>query len=340
MSDVIVKSHGIEAYSQFRAQLAELKAENASLVFDYADPQGNKAARSQIYTLRQTKAAVERVRKDEKQASLDYGRRIDGEAKEIVSEIDDMIDVHARPIREIDEREEKRVSAIKRRLEEIELTGTTARDGWLDRPLDGLRLMHDEIDDGLGWDEFADLAKERIAAARALIRAAIDRREKHDADQSELAKLREAQAAQAQKERDERIAREAVERASKEAECKMQAERDAATRREVEAEIARKVEAHLAEQREQKLILEKAAAEQRATDAEMAAVKKAALEAEAKAQAEKLAAEKREANKRNKAKIEKEAMDGLIAAGIDDAAAAFVVGLIAAKSIPHVTITY
>ena len=104
----------IVAYNEFRGQLAELKANNAALVFDYANPLGNKAARSHVYKLRQTKAAVDKVRKAEKEASLERGRKVDAEAKEIMSEIEAMIDIHQKPLDEIEEREEQ----IRREAEE------------------------------------------------------------------------------------------------------------------------------------------------------------------------------------------------------------------------------
>ena len=95
----------LAAYSEFRAQLSKLREENASLIFDYHDPKGNKEARSHIHKLRRTKGAVESVRKEEKAASLAYGRRVDAEAKAIIGEIEDMIEVHERQIKEIEEAE-------------------------------------------------------------------------------------------------------------------------------------------------------------------------------------------------------------------------------------------
>ena len=57
----------IAAFSEFRSQLATLKHDNSKAVFNYADPKGNKEARSHIYKLRQTKSAVDKVRKEQKQ---------------------------------------------------------------------------------------------------------------------------------------------------------------------------------------------------------------------------------------------------------------------------------
>ena len=45
-------------FDPVKAELAEYKKQNASLDFDYEDPQGNKDARSHIYKLRQAKTKI------------------------------------------------------------------------------------------------------------------------------------------------------------------------------------------------------------------------------------------------------------------------------------------
>ena len=93
--------HQVKAFEPFYAQLAEFKANNAALTFDYESPKGNKEARSHIFKLRQSKGALEAARKSEKEESLNYGRKIDAEAKAIAAEIDGMISVHQVKIDEI-----------------------------------------------------------------------------------------------------------------------------------------------------------------------------------------------------------------------------------------------
>src|SRR5690606_23508393 len=78
------------------------------------------------------------------------------------------------------------------------------------------------------WEEFeAEAARAKDKAVSSL-RAALVAREKYEAEQAELARLRAEAEAREQKEREERIAREAAERAQREAEAKAQAEREAA----------------------------------------------------------------------------------------------------------------
>src|SRR3990167_3162589 len=117
--NIIKPTTAIAVYDEFRAQLAELKEHNAKLLFDYEDPKGNEEARSHVYKLRRTKAAVDKARQAEKAASLEYGRRVDSEAKEIIGEIEAMIEVHVKPLAEIEEREKKRVARHTDKIEEL-----------------------------------------------------------------------------------------------------------------------------------------------------------------------------------------------------------------------------
>ena len=100
---------GLAVYNEFRARVAELQREESSLVFDYASKEGEKAARSHIYKLRQTKAPVDAARRAEKAASLEYGRKVDAEGNAIIDMIDAMIERHATPLREQEQREAERV---------------------------------------------------------------------------------------------------------------------------------------------------------------------------------------------------------------------------------------
>jgi hypothetical protein len=92
----------IAEYVPLRKDLAELKTLNAKLVFDYNDKLGNQNARSHIYKMRQKKADVERVRRAAKQSALEFGRKVDAVAAELTGELDAMIEIHQKPIDEIE----------------------------------------------------------------------------------------------------------------------------------------------------------------------------------------------------------------------------------------------
>ena len=93
------------AFDELRAGIILLKEMNANKVFDYADPAGNKDARSHIYRLRQTKTQIADVHKTVKAKALRACQLIDAEKRDLTSAVDEMIDVHLDPIKEIERQE-------------------------------------------------------------------------------------------------------------------------------------------------------------------------------------------------------------------------------------------
>ena len=166
-------------------------------------------------------------------------------------------------------------------------------------------------------------------AAISALNEGIAAREKHEAEQAELAALRVAAEARAKKDREDQIAKEAAEKATRDAEIKAAAEKQKAeddARREREA----------AEAREHALKQAAIDAERRAAQA----VENARLEQEAARAAEAAEAQRRESNKAHRAKINRAAMEALVSGGIAEEAAKEVLKLIILKAIPAVTIQY
>lgn len=232
----------VAAYDPFRTQLAELKEGNSKAVFDYRDPKGNKEARSHIYKLRQTKAAVDKVRKAEKEASLNYGRLVDSQAKEIVQEIEEMIEVHEKPIREIEKEEEDRIAGHRAAIAKLESflnspdLGATSDLAIVNR--DAFRLLEPD-------EKFEEFTAEALRTYKSVLERfeiEIDKLSKREAEQAELEKLRKEAAEREQRDRDERIAREAAENARIAAEQAAAAERkklaDEQARKDAEAKAA------------------------------------------------------------------------------------------------------
>lgn len=319
---------GLVVYDEFRSQLAELKEHNASLVFDYASPKGAKEAKSHIYKLRQTNAALERARKEAKADYLEKGRLVDSEAKSIASELEQMIAVHERPLKEIEEREAARVArhegdinGLKTLVSMFPAMTAAALSSHVERlQVPGNEQAHEEY--------LAAYEQARSEALNAAL-SALDQRIKYEAEQEELSRLRAESERRAREDHDRKVAAEAAERAEKAAEQRAQAERDAAARREREAQLALEAAQRAKEQ-----------AEQRAKDAEKAAAEKAvrdAEEAKRKAAAE-LAA--READKNHKAKINNAAVAALADGGLTEEQARLVVTLVAKKQVPNMSIAY
>ena len=188
-------------YEPIRAAIAKLKKENAATVFDYESAKGNKLARSHVAGLRTHKADIERKRKELKQDALDYGRKVDAVAKELTAEVEQMIEVHQKPLEEIEAREAARLASISMPLDPI-------ADAFTCEQIIA-RVEAVKIDDS--WPSNAAKKREETLAC---LRARLDELVKQECEAAELAKLRA-----------EKEAREAADR--KAAEEKQRAEREA-----------------------------------------------------------------------------------------------------------------
>lgn len=343
----------IEAFSEFKSQLATLKHDNEKAVFNYTDPKGNKEARSHIYKLRQTKSAVDRVRKEQKAESLEFGRRVDTTAKEISAEIEVMIAIHEEPLRAIEEKEAVRVEKLKERID------TMLAFEQYEESVDSVAIKElmsitgaIVIDDS--FEEFkaeAALTKDRaITKLSAMLEPAI----KQEAEAQELIKLREQAETQAKKDHEAKIAQQAREEAERKAQAKADQERRdreaEENRLRLEAEKAQreKLEAEKrARQAEENAKRQQAEAEQRAKESEERAareIKEAADRSERERLEETIRNEaeqkRRENDKKHKSAINNAAMDALVSGGIDKAIAKQVITLIAKNEVIGVKINY
>lgn len=319
----------ITAYEPFKIELETLEKENKNLIFDYEDKKGNKDARSHVYKLRKSKAAVEKVRKEQKAESLAYGRKIDDEAGEIKTALESMIGVHERPLKEIEEKEQARIDDIKGKIEHIELLAVDLSE--LSSIDIGCRI--DEVK-GIALDEgfFAEfLADAGVAKDTSLesLSSAFNATKTREREQEELERLRKESAERELLERENAIRSESAERAKKEEEEKAEREKVARDQRE-------RQEKEAAEKRELELKLQAEAAERRALEAE----RKAKEEAEAEKRKAKEEAEAREKNKAHKSEILKQALDALVSGGVPESAAREALKMIAARKVPNVTIIF
>jgi len=347
----------VAAYDPFRAQLAELKEGNSKAVFDYRDPKGNKEARSHIYKLRQTKAAIDKVRKAEKESSLNYGRLVDSQAKEIIQEVEDMIEVHEKPIREIEEEEKLRVARHENGIKAIMEIGNFMIGG---QPQSfGMLFSELElivIDES--WEEFEAQAHREKAFAKQKIDTAFAEHQKREAEQAELERLRKEAAEREQKEREARIAKEATEAAERAAAAEQQRIKDEAERQVREQQIATERAQREKSEAEAELLRQQQAAEQAKAkallDAENAAKaalakaeadKQAAIEAERQRVAAELAQQAIEASRRekdtaNKKRVNNEILQDFIASGLSEECAKTAITAMAKNQVRNVKINY
>lgn len=359
MNEVIdAPTSAIAAYSPFYAQLAELKSNNEKLVFNYADKKGNKEARSHVYKLRQTKAALEKVRVDEKSESVRIGKAIDAEAKVIAAEIEAMITIHQAEIDRIEQIETARIDNHKAAIKCIVDCGN----GLIGGQPQAFALLFYELEEVIivdeSFEEFEAEAHRAKTEALAKLKKQFADHQKLQSEKEELERLRAESEARVQADRDAamvaaavelaRVASEqlAVEQAKKaaqaiaDAEAEAKTERETAERRELELKLAaenaerRRVEAEQKAAQDAKDALAKAESDKaKAVVAEQERV--AAIE---KAEADALA--KREANKAHLAKINRTAVAAMVAGGINEETAKQVIVMIVKGGIPAVSIQY
>lgn len=187
------------------------------------------------------------------------------------------------------------------------------------------------------YEQEAKLAKFETIEA---LRTALVAREKYEAEQAELERLRKAEQERLQREHEERIAHEAAEKARLEAERKAKEEAERVEREKQEAIAKAEREKREAAEREARLVAEKEAAELRAQHAAEAERKRIEAEQAAKLEAERQAEEARQANQAHRKKICNEALKGLLALGIDEAKSKEILQAINKGLVPHVSIKF
>ena len=198
------------------------------------------------------------------------------------------------------------------------------------------------------FEEYEGQAKIAKFETLELLRKALIAREKYEAEQAELERLRQAEQARLLREHEERIAREAAEKATREAEEKARFEADRVQREKLEAEQR---EARLKAEKEAALLREEQLKQQAIEREKQAEIdRQNAIEAErkrieaeqiAKVEAERKAAEEREANVEHMRTINNEALNAIsFTGGVYIYTAKLIVIAIAKNQIPHVSIKY
>ncbi len=113
-------SNELAVFDEVKATIAKYKAENETLVFDYADPDGARDARSHIANLRKVKTKISDVHKEAKAESRAFGLRLDGKKNEYTGEVEGMIAFHKDPLDAIEAEKQAIIDAEKKVFEEAE----------------------------------------------------------------------------------------------------------------------------------------------------------------------------------------------------------------------------
>lgn len=286
--------------------LAKIEEEVRSHKPDLSTAKGRKAIASLAARVSKAKTFLDNAGKALNETAREQINAVDKERRRIRERLDGLRDEARDPLTKWELAEEARVQAIKDRLDQlaVDVVPPDAPSAVVRAALDA--IFGTPIDES--WAEFTAQAAMRKDNAVRMLRARLASAEKREADAAELEKLRAEKAARDAQEAAERAEREAKERAEREA--REAAERQARIEREKQeaAERAAAAERERAE-REQKEAAERHARElaeaERRAEAEKEAIRRK-MEADAKAAKEREEAEARAAEEKRQAQLRDE----------------------------------
>lgn len=260
--------------------LQQIRSKIDGFTPDISTRKGREAIASMAYAVARSKTALDDVGKKLVADLKEVPKKIDAERKRVRDTLDSWQEEVRRPLNEWQTAEDARVDVHNSAIERIkdlavDLDGLTAED------LAGRVAQLEAVALGGSWEEFEAEAARAKDSNLTKLRSALATRQQYEAEQVELIRLREEQAARDKRDHEDRIAREAAERATREAEEKAQREREA------EGQRIRDEQA-VAEKRENDLKLQAAEADRRAEQA-----RREQIEAEQRAAQQKVDDEER-----------------------------------------------
>ena len=169
----------LAVFDEVAATIAEWKAENEKLAFEYNTPQGEKDARSHIAKLRKVKTKVGEIHKEAKAEALAFGRQLDAKKNEYNGEVDGMIKYHKDPL--------DKIAAEKQAVIDAETSKAEAEEAQRLADIEARETALKEAEEKLAKEQAEEARKlrEKIIAEEAKIEA--EAKAKAEADAKELA---------------------------------------------------------------------------------------------------------------------------------------------------------
>ena len=329
--------------------LFERVSENArSVVFDMGVKKDRESLKSFAYSLARIKTTVDNHGKELVSGIKQQAAVIDADRKFWRDNMELLQDEIRKPLTDFEQAEKDRVEKHKSDIEKIRdfAHPSVLHDMPANRIAEQIGML-DVMEVCPLFEEFEQEAKIAKLETLEALRAALASREKYEAEQAELERLRQAEILRQQQEREAQIAREAAEKATREAEEKARLEAERVQREKAESEQrearlkAEKEAALLREEqlRQQAIEREKQAEidRQNAIEAER---KRIEQEAQAKVEAERKAEEVRLANVEHRKQICSEALKGLTDLGLSVDQGKAVLNAINKGLVPHVSIKF
>ena len=314
------------------ALFERIAQEVRSHVPDVTTKKGRDQIGSLALKISKSKTFIEKCGKElvaEQKARI---KLVDDDRIQFVKRMDALRDEILAPRDAWEQAEKDRVAKHEHHIATIRMVSTlaTATDSeWTALTIkEAIETLENRVIDS-SFEEYEEQAKLAKFETLEALRKALSNREKFEAEQAELERLRQAEQARLQREHEERIAREAAEKATREAEEKARLEAERVQREKAEAE-----------QREARLKAEKEAAELRAQQAAENERKRIEAEQFAQAEAARKAEEARLANVEHRKQICSEALKGLTDLGLSVDQGKAVLNAINKSLVPHVSIKF
>lgn len=315
------------------AELFERIAQEArSHVPDVTTKKGRDAIGSLALKISKSKTFIEKCGKElvaEQKAQI---KVIDDDRISTVKKFDDLRNEILAPRDAWEQAEKDRVAKHEHHIATIRIVAslaTAADSKWTTFTIkEAIETLEAKVIDS-SFEEYEEQAKLTKFETLEALRKALIAREKYEAEQAELERLRIAEQQRLQREREEQIAREAAEKATREAEEKARFEAERVQREKAESE-----------QREARLKAEKEAAELRAQQAEIDARNRMEAEQKAKVEAVRKAEEARLADVEHRKQICGEALKGLTDLGVNADQGKAILNAINKGLVPHVSIKF
>ena len=327
--------------------LFERVSENArSVVFDMGVKKDRESLKSFAYSLARIKTTVDNHGKELVSGIKQQAAVIDADRKFWRDNMELLQEEIRKPLTDFERAEKDRVAKHEGFISEIKnLSIQENSNSQMIR--DDIEFLTNEVVVDSSLEEYEEQAKLAKFETLEALRAALASREKYEAEQAELERLRIAEQQRIQQEREAQIAREAAEKATHEAEEKARLEAERVQREKAEAEQR---EARLKAEKEAALLREeqlKQQAIEREKQAEIdrqnaieAERKRIEQEAQAKAESERKAQEAREADKAHKKKVCDSILVELAKLNIDEQTGKDLIKAIYNNQIPNITIKF
>lgn len=325
----------VAAFAKFGGtnELFERIAQEArSHVPDVTTKKGRDQIGSLAMKVSKSKTLIEKCGKDlvaEQKAQI---KLIDDDRISVVKKFDELRNEILAPRDAWEQAEKDRVAKHEHHIATIRMVSalaTAADSEWTALTIkEAIETLENRVIDS-SFEEYEEQAKLAKFETLEVLRKALIAREKYEAEQVELERLRIAERQRIQQEREAQIAREAAEKATREAEEKARFEAERVQREKAESE-----------QREARLKAEKEAAELRAQQAAENERKRIEAEQFAQAEAARKAEEARLANVEHRKQICSEALKGLTDLGLSVDQGKAVLNAINKGLVPHVSIKF